>query len=161
MAERFEGREDAVAPGTIGGSPAGAARDPLGRDEDAVVPDLEGVRAVAEDVGALPVPRSVMQSKGIPVPRRTGTPIDWERGLLPGARRPARPPVEEPPHRAHRVLPRDEEAQLRSTHARAALTPEQLGRALARLGPEGLRDPQRGKEGGPPLPGEKGYGGEE
>jgi hypothetical protein len=145
MAERKDETAGAGAPGGAGGE----------------VPDLEGARATAEDVGSLPVPRSVLLSKGRPVPPTTGSPYDIDRGLQPGARRPVRPAPGEPPHRAHRTLPREEEAQLRRMHARAARTPEELGRALSRLGSEGLRDPQRGKEGGPPLPGEKGYAAEE
>jgi len=152
MAEKIEGG----AP--VGGSIATMGRSPLGNDPGAEVPDLEGARATAEDVGALPVPRSVMQSKGIPVPRRTGTPYDIERGLLPGARRPVRPGAREEPWRTHGLtLPREEEARLRFSHARAARTPEQVARALSKLGDTGLRDPQRGREAGPPLPGEPGY----
>lgn len=154
MAERGWKGAGGTSPGSIGGSIAQAGRDPTGRAPGAERPDLEGVRATREDVGALPVPRSVLQSKGKPVPRRTGAPYDVERGLLPGARRPVRPLTGDDSPRAHRVLSREAEATLRRTHARAALTPEQLGRALSRVGDIGLRDPQAGKEGGPPLPNE-------
>lgn len=136
----------------------GGSRNPLGSDPGADRPDLEGVRATREDPGYLPVPRSVLESKGIKPPPNEGSPFDVERGLLPGARRPIRA--------AGRgtALPRTsganaEEALLRSTSPRAARTPEELGRALSHLGDTGVRDPQRGREGGPPLPGEPGYGG--
>lgn len=154
MAEKNQG------PGPVGGSIASQARSPLGRDPQAWRPDLEGARATSEDVGSLPVPRSVRQEKGERLPPRTGSPYDIERGLLPGARRPVRPPSAEQPWRSRRTLPPEEEASLRRSLARAAITPEQVGRALSRLGETGLRDPQRGREAGPPLPGEEGYAGE-
>ncbi|AKU90525.1 hypothetical protein AKJ08_0912 [Vulgatibacter incomptus] len=49
---------------------------------------------------------------------------------------------------------------MRRTVPYAARTPEELGTALNRQGESGVRDPQRGKEAGPPLPGEAGYEGE-
>jgi hypothetical protein len=120
-------------------------------------PDLEGVRRATDDVGSLPVPRSVREEKGERLPPYRGAPLDTERGLLPGARRPVLPSrpgteIEPPPADA-----REEEALLRRTHSRAALTPEALARALGRVG--WSRDPQRGREFGPPLPGERGQEG--
>lgn len=137
----------------------GGSHNPLGTDPGAERPDLEGARATTEDVGSLPVPRSVLESKGIRPPPNEGSPFDVERGLLPGARRPVRPA-------GRRTVwpgspgPNAEEAQLRSTVVRAARTPEELGRALSRIGEAGVKDPQKGREGGPPLPGEPGYSGE-
>lgn len=124
-------------------------------------PDLEGVRNVSEDVGELPVPRSVQESKGKRPPEDAGSPYDRERGLLPGARRPVGPPPRgrpAPPGSA--AIGRAEEAGLRRTLPRAAITPEQLGKAMSRGGVEGIRDPQRGREAGPPLPGERGLEGD-
>jgi len=124
-------------------------------------PDLEGVRNVSEDVGELPVPRSVLESKGLTPPRDPGAPYDRERGLLAGARRPAAPPRRErATTEGGAVLSREEEARLRSTLPRAAITPEQLGRAMSRGGTVGIRDPQAGREVGPPLPGERGLEGD-
>lgn len=138
----------------------GGRHNPLGTDPGAERPDMEGARATREDPGRLPVPRSVLESKGIKPPPNEGSPFDEERGLLPGARRPVKPA------RRDSVLPRGtgphaDEAQLRSSSLRAARTPEELGRALSRLGEAGVRDPQRGREAGPPLPGEPGYRGGE
>lgn len=152
MAEKTQG------PGPVGGSIASMGRSPLGTDPGAERPDLEGARATAEDVGSLPVPRSVRESKGEKLPPPAGSPYDLERGLMPGARRPVRP-APRTPARAP-LDPREADAQLRRTHARAARTPEELGKALAKVGDTGLRDPQRGREAGPPLPGDPGYRGE-
>ena|GEM_PF-4747758 len=125
-------------------------------------PDLEGVRNVSEDVGELPVPRSVLESKGQRPPQDSGSPYDRDRGLLPGARRPVGPPPRAPtvPPPGPAAMSREEEAALRRTLPRAAITPEQLGTAMARGGEEGLRDPQEGREAGPPLPGERGMEGD-
>lgn len=154
MAEKIQG------PGPVGGSIAGMGRSPLGTDPEAERPDLEGARATAEDVGALPVPRSVRESKGEKLPPGQGSPFDLERGLMPGARRPVRPAARPQPPFAKPTGSREEAAELRRTVPRAARTPEELGRALSRVGDAGLRDPQRGREAGPPLPGEEGYRGD-
>ncbi len=155
MAEKLQG------PGPVGGSIAGTARSPLGTDMGAERPDLEGARATAEDVGSLPVPRSVRESKGEKLPPETGSPYDLERGLQPGARRPVKLAQRQPARHDHDLaLRRAEEAMLRRSLPRAARTPEELGRALARVGSTGVKDPQRGREAGPPLPGEEGYAGE-
>jgi hypothetical protein len=114
---------------------------------------MEGARAISDDVGRLPVPRSVLESKGKRPPPLTGSPYDTERGLLPGGRRPLRPPTD----RRAPLAPGEGEATLRRTVLRAARTPEDLSRALGHIGRLG-RDPQRGLEAGPPLPGEAGYG---
>lgn len=39
---------------------------------ESLKPDLEGVRAVSEDVGSLPVPRSVLEQRGGRLPRPAG-----------------------------------------------------------------------------------------
>lgn len=125
-------------------------------------PDLEGVRNVSEDVGELPVPRSVLESKGRNPPEDAGSPYDRERGLLPGARRPVGPPPRErvaAPGPA--AIGREEEAGLRRSLPRAAITPEQLGKAMSRGGAVGIRDPQEGREAGPPFPGERGMEGDQ
>lgn len=125
-------------------------------------PDMEGVRNVSEDVGQLPVPRSVLESKGQRPPADRGSPYDTDRGLLPGARRPAKPAPRTGPVPATRgaAIGRDEEAQLRRTLPRASITPEQLGTAMARGGDAGMRDPQEGREAGPPFPNERGQEGD-
>ena len=84
MAEKRSG------PGPVGGSIASRGGSPLGTEHPR--PDLEGVRATRSEPGSLPVPRSVLESKGIKPPPAAGSPYDLERGLLPGARRPLRPP---------------------------------------------------------------------
>lgn len=111
--------------------------------------DLEGVAEILEDVGSLPVPRSVRESKGERLPPPTGA-LRRARAAKVDSIRP-KPPIGS----------RAAEARLRRRLRRAALTPEQLGRALGRYGQAGIRDPQRGKEAGPPLPGEKGIEGGE
>lgn len=151
MADRLED----LRPGGAG------ARNPTGSEPEAERPDLEGARSTAEDVGALPVPRWVRMQKGEKLPPTEGAPFDTERGLLPGARRPMRPARPAPPRTGlGPTVPREEEAQFRRSVPRAARTPEELGRALSRIGETGVRDPQRGREAGPPLPGEDGYHGE-
>lgn len=149
--------EQRSGPGPTGG--AGEGRRGARPGPDPLRPDLDGVRATRSDPGALPVPRSVLESKGIKPPPPAGAPYDLERGLLPGARRPIRPPPRRVPTGGP-SSPREAEAALRRRIARAALTPEEVGRALSRLGDAGVRDPQRGREAGPPLPGEPGYRGE-
>ncbi len=104
-------------------------------------PDLEGVRATVEDVGSLPVPKSVLD-------QRRGTPL--RRALSRAV----------PPRPGAPVGEREEEARLRRNLPHAARTPEELGRALSRAGQDGLPDPQRGHEAGPPLPGDPGYHGD-
>lgn len=143
------------------GDIAGEARSPQST-EAAARPDLEGARFTAEDVGSLPVPRSVRLAKGQKLDSDEGSPFDTERGLLPGARRPHPPARRSGAAEAHgSALTREEAAQLRRSSPRAARTPEELGRALRRIGDTGVRDPQRGREAGPPLPGEDGVRGEE
>jgi hypothetical protein len=121
---------------TAGGGPE--ASDRSGTEPRA---DLEGVRATSEDVGSLPVPRSVREQR--------------ERRPLERAVRRAVPPRPSPPPPS-----REEEARLRRSLPHAARTPEELGRALSRAGQNGLPDPQRGHEAGPPLPGDPGYHGD-
>lgn len=107
--------------------------------EDQEHPDMEGVRRTAEDVGALPVPRSVVEDRD----RRSRR------------ERPVAPFRERPPGGHDRAA----EARLRRSLPHAARTPEELGRALSHLGPL-RRDPQAGHEAGPPLPGEAGLEGD-
>lgn len=120
---------------------AGEGRELPERSDAELRPDLEGVRAVVEDVGALPVPRSIREQQ--------------QRRPLERALRRAVPPRPRPPPSG-----REEEARLRRALPHAARTPEELGRALSRGGQDGLPDPQRGREAGPPLPGEPGYRGD-
>jgi hypothetical protein len=108
--------------------------------DDTEHPDLEGVRRTSEDVGSLPVPRSVVED-------RTRRAVH---------ERPVRPFRGSPPAGDH---DRAAEARLRRALPHAARTPEELGRALSHLGPL-RRDPQQGHEGGPPLPGEPGLEGD-
>jgi hypothetical protein len=134
--------------GTTPGRPAPRADEPW-RAEAEARPDLEGVRVVSEDVGSLPVPRTIQEERaGKPLPRAL------QRAVPPRSGRPATGPAPagEPT--------REEEARLRRTLPHAARTPEELGRALSRAGQEGVRDPQAGREAGPPLPGEPGYHGD-
>lgn len=110
-------------------------------------PDLEGVRRTQEDVGELPVPRSAWAQKGRTPEPAGKAPVD--EGRVPAASPRRRPASED-----------ERQASLRSTVPRASRTPEQLGRALGRLATDRTPDPQEGKEGGPPLPGERGIEGD-
>jgi hypothetical protein len=140
MAEERSPKASTTA-GAIPGQPAPEV-DRRRAEAGEVRPDLEGIRVASEDVGSLPVPRAIREE-------REGKPL--ARAL-----RRAAPPKPPPPPST-----REEEARLRRTLPHAARTPEELGRALSRAGQEGLRDPQRGHEAGPPLPGEPGYHGDD
>lgn len=124
-----------------------------GKVEQGIRPDLEGVQQASDDVGALPVPRSVRESKGEELGPARGAPIDEERGLLPGGRRPVKPYEEPATQSSSGAITPEEEAALRRRLAYASRTPEELGQALRRQGSAGVQDPQRGNEAGPPLPG--------
>lgn len=112
-------------------------------------PDLEGIRRTAEDVGELPVPRSIRAQKGETLEPPGRSPLEAEAGPRRG-RGPTRPRGGAVPS----------EVDLRDAIPRAAQTPEQLARALRRTSPV-ARDPQEGKEAGPPSPGERGLEGKD
>lgn len=121
---------------------------------DPIKPDLDGIRRTAEDVGELPVPRTIRAQKGEAIEPPGEVPIAGGEPTAPSAWHP-----EDAGGRPTGETSASREAEFRRSLPRAARTPEQLGSALRRTTPTS-KDPQEGRGAGPPFPGERGLEGD-